>query len=270
MSNVKDVDLPRYVWHTPTFLLIVSPTPPVQSVDTYVRSVNHVTTKPRRWPYSMSMGLCPRVGAPLQIVNEEKCRLDVNRKLSPWKMNPSSSLTIPRKWKSWWMTKENTVFIPCSRSGKNSCTDFTMKAKFSANRRTYLHCFSWLKHWSVPTFLGQMQTGCKWYTYQRNDTVFFSWEFDRVCFQKFPKENQSKIVYFYSVINEYSLSSRGVRSTPSWHKWSDFKYRPWCLAIVVRTPPDLFLKLITLNLTSPLLFTSTKSMNTKPFLSWHL
>ena len=51
----------------------------------------------RGWPYSMSMGLCPRVGAPLQIVNEGKCRLDANRKLSPWKMTPSTSLTIPRK-----------------------------------------------------------------------------------------------------------------------------------------------------------------------------
>ena len=37
---------------TPPFLLIVSPTPPVQSVDVYVRtqvgSVNHVTTKGKR------------------------------------------------------------------------------------------------------------------------------------------------------------------------------------------------------------------------------
>ena len=49
MSNVKDVDLPRHAWDTPPFLLIVSPTLPVQSVHeyvrTYVRSVNHVKTK---------------------------------------------------------------------------------------------------------------------------------------------------------------------------------------------------------------------------------
>ena len=49
MANVKDVDLPRHAWDTPPFLLIVSPTLPVQSVDayvrTYVRSVSHVTTK---------------------------------------------------------------------------------------------------------------------------------------------------------------------------------------------------------------------------------
>ena len=35
-SYIKDVDLPRHAWDTPPFLLIVSPTPPVQSVDAYV------------------------------------------------------------------------------------------------------------------------------------------------------------------------------------------------------------------------------------------
>ena len=52
-SYIKDVDLPRHAWDISPFLLIVSPTPPVQSVDayvrmyvrTYVRSVNDVTTK---------------------------------------------------------------------------------------------------------------------------------------------------------------------------------------------------------------------------------
>ena len=39
MSNVKDVDLARHAWDTPPFLLIVSPTPPVQSVDAYARSI---------------------------------------------------------------------------------------------------------------------------------------------------------------------------------------------------------------------------------------
>ena len=56
---------------------------------------------------------------------------------------------------------------------------------------------------SVPTFLGQMQTGCRWlgtkYTYQRNETVFPT----DFVFEKFPEENQSKIVYFYSVIYEF-------------------------------------------------------------------
>ena len=45
----KNVDLPRHDWDTPPYLLIVSPTPHLQSVDAYVRtcvlSVNHVATK---------------------------------------------------------------------------------------------------------------------------------------------------------------------------------------------------------------------------------
>ena len=49
MANIKDVDLPRHSWDTSPFLLIVSPTLPVRSVDAYVRtyvpSVSHVTTK---------------------------------------------------------------------------------------------------------------------------------------------------------------------------------------------------------------------------------
>ena len=39
MSNVKDVDLPRHAWDTPPFLLIVSPTLSVQSVDAYIRTL---------------------------------------------------------------------------------------------------------------------------------------------------------------------------------------------------------------------------------------
>ena len=39
MSNIKDLDLPRHAWDIPPFLLIVSPTPSVQSVDAYARSI---------------------------------------------------------------------------------------------------------------------------------------------------------------------------------------------------------------------------------------
>ena len=61
MSNIQDVDLPRHAWDTPPSLLIVFPTPPLQSVDAYVRTLGQSRdnqTK-RGWPYSMSMGLCP-------------------------------------------------------------------------------------------------------------------------------------------------------------------------------------------------------------------
>ena len=61
MSNVKDVDLSRHAWDTPPFLLIVSPTPPVQSVDAYVRSVNHVTTKRKEVDHNLWVwGSVPR------------------------------------------------------------------------------------------------------------------------------------------------------------------------------------------------------------------
>ena len=89
---------------------------------------------------------------------------------------------------------------------------------------------------SVPTFLGQMQTGCRWlgtkYTYQRNETVFPT----DFVFEKFPEENQSKIVYFYSVIYEFSPHRQDVHWTLSWHKWTDSEYCSRCLATVMRTP----------------------------------
>ena len=65
-SYIKDVDLPRHVWDTPPFLLIVSPTSPVQSVDEFLRTLGQSCdneTK-RGWPYSMSMGLCPARAKP--------------------------------------------------------------------------------------------------------------------------------------------------------------------------------------------------------------
>ena len=99
---------------------------------------------------------------------------------------------------------------------------------------------------SVPTFLSPLQRGCKWlrtkHTIIHSSTewvCFFSENSTDFVFQKLSGEIQSKIVYFYSVIDEYSPRSRGVYSTPSWHKCSDFEYRPWCLSIVVRTPPGL-------------------------------
>ena len=50
------------------------------------------------------------------------------------------------------------------------------------------------------------------YTYQRNEAVFFLENSTDFVFRKLPEEIQSKIVYFYSIINEYSLRSRDVYS----------------------------------------------------------
>ena len=62
MSNVKDVDLPRHPWDTPPFLLIVSPTLPVQSVDEYVHTyARSITWQPNEKRLTIF------VGAPLKI-----------------------------------------------------------------------------------------------------------------------------------------------------------------------------------------------------------
>ena len=135
-------------------------------------------------------------------------------------------------------------------------TDFTVNSKFPANHGSYVQCFSCLKHWTkrfsadFSRSFADLQTGCKWlptkyteYTYQQNETFFFPEISTDFVFQNLPEEIQSKIIYFYSVINEYSLHSWDVHFVPSWHKWSGFEYRPWCLVIVVRAPPDNSLNL---------------------------
>ena len=61
-SYIKDVDLPRHAWDTPPFLFIVSPTPPVQSVDAYVRTYVRTLGQSRDnetksgWPYFYEYG----------------------------------------------------------------------------------------------------------------------------------------------------------------------------------------------------------------------
>ena len=76
------------------------------------------------------------------------------KSLKEWRV-PSTSLIIPSKWTSCWMTKWSSnclrsilsqlcISVPLS----TSFTDFTVKSKFSANRRCHLQCFSWLKHWT--------------------------------------------------------------------------------------------------------------------------
>ena len=73
-SYIKDVDLPRHAWDTPPFLLIVSPTPPVQSVDAYVRTyARSVTWQPNEKRLTifheygaLSHARFARAGAPLK------------------------------------------------------------------------------------------------------------------------------------------------------------------------------------------------------------
>ena len=65
MHNIKDMDLQRHGLHTPPFLLMVSPTPPVQSVDAYVRTLGQSCDNQmkRGWPFSIRMGLCHTRGS---------------------------------------------------------------------------------------------------------------------------------------------------------------------------------------------------------------
>ena len=63
------------------------------------------------------------------------------------------------------------------------------------------------------------------YTYQRNETVF-SLRIRDCVFQKLPQEIQTKIVHFYSVINEYSLRSRDTLHAILLTKMITFNIRP--------------------------------------------
>ena len=120
MANIKDVDLPRHAWDTPPFLLIVSPTLPVQSVDAYVRTLGQSRdnqTK-RGWPYFMSMRLCPtrasRKGASLLTINPRKatgpdcvspsdlkrCREPIIRGLQPLFKLCLVHSRVPSLWKT--------------------------------------------------------------------------------------------------------------------------------------------------------------------------
>ena len=82
MSNVKDVDLARHAWDTPPFLLIVSPTPPIQSVDAYVRTyARSITWQPNEKRLTifheygaLSHARFAREGAPLIIRQDAPLR----------------------------------------------------------------------------------------------------------------------------------------------------------------------------------------------------
>ena len=69
MSNVKDVDLARHAWDTPPFLLIVSPTPPVQSVDAYAWSITWQPKEKRLTIFYNYEELCLTRGSPAIIVH---------------------------------------------------------------------------------------------------------------------------------------------------------------------------------------------------------
>ena len=74
----------------------------------------------------------------------------------------------------------------------------------------------------MQTFLGQLQQDASdyeqntlEYPYKRNETVFLPENSTDFVSQKLPEEIENGILYFCSVVNEYSLRSRDVHSTPS-------------------------------------------------------
>ena len=92
MSNIKDVDLPKHAWDTPPFLFIVSPTPPVPFVDayirTYVRSVNHVTTKRKEvdhilWVWGLDFLLQSINAVSIALIEELKDTLKIDTIYDP-------------------------------------------------------------------------------------------------------------------------------------------------------------------------------------------
>ena len=122
-----------------------------------------------------------------------------------------------------------------------SWTDFTVNSKFSANRGSLPLTEALNKAFLRRLFSVSCKQDASGYEHQNTlingMRLFLPENWTDFFFHELPKEIQSKIVYIYSVIDEYSLRSRDVHSTPSWPNWSDFEYRLWCLAIVVRTPP---------------------------------
>ena len=74
-----------------------------------------------------------------------------------------------------------------------SCTDFTANSKFSANRGSYLQCFSWLKHWakrfcffsrSVANRMQVITNKIHQNTLINGMRPFFPWELDRLSFSR--------------------------------------------------------------------------------------
>ena len=153
------------------------------------------------------------------MLSKTKCRLGANRETSPRNDDPLNfdSLITASKWTSCNAEWQNKISSLCL----NTVAGYSEEApsilwvyhsyahqyllalvalisrwiqKFSANRGSYLHCFSWLKHWTrrfCADFSRSVATGCKWlrtkYTRIQLSTEWdclFPWKFDRLCISK--------------------------------------------------------------------------------------
>ena len=107
-----------------------------------------------------------------------------------------------------------------------SCTDFMVNSKIFGEPRVLPPVLFMIEALNKAFLCRLFSVSCKQdasdyeqntpeYTYQRNETVFSPENSTDFVTQKLLEEIQSKIIYFYSVINEYSLHSRDVHYTPS-------------------------------------------------------
>ena len=209
------------------------------------------------------------------MLSKTKCRLGANRETSPRNDDPLNldSLITASKWTSCNAEWQNKISSLCLNTVAGYSEEapsilwvyhsyaYQYLLALVALISRWIQNFRWaagltfgaFHDWSIEqsvseqtfltAFLGQLQQDLSdyeqstpEYTYQRNETVFFPENSTDFVFQKLPEEIQSKIVYFYSVINEYSLRSRDMTlHAILLTKMIRFWKRLWCLAIVVRT-----------------------------------
>ena len=115
------------------------------------------------------------------------------------------------------------ISVPLS----TSCTDFTVNSKFSANRGSYLQCFSWLKHWtkrfcadfsrSVANRMQVITNKIHQNTLINGMRLFFSLRIGQTfLFKSFRKRFKAEIKYIYSVINAWGDGMWWSRHTSNW------------------------------------------------------
>ena len=159
------------------------------------------------------------------MLSKTKCRLGANRETSPWKDDPLNfdSLITASKWTSCNAEWQNKISSLCL----NTVAGYSEEApsilwvyhsyahqyllalvalisrwiqKCSANRGSYLQCFSWLKHWtkrfcadfsrSVPNRMQVIANKIHQNTLINGMRLFFPWELDRLSSGRDSKQNR--------------------------------------------------------------------------------
>ena len=165
MSNVKDVDLARHAWDTPPFLLIVSPTPPVQSVDAYVRTyARSITWQPneKRLTIFYEYGALSARGSPATNRKRREMQTRCQQKTKPLKNDPLNF--------SYYTEKMNILLNKKRKDGVYTLFSFrealvALISRWNQNfRRTVGPTFSAFHDWSIDLCRLFSVKGaiCKW------------------------------------------------------------------------------------------------------------